>query len=130
MDKFWKKEGKEYVIVKDYIVFYRPFCDKFFKTRYISCRNGYITLKKGFRCDGCSMSPDFDNAIDACLVHDGLYTYLRELQKAAQITREEADKCFKFLMKKKRFKLSWIYFRAVRWFGGLHNARNKRELQR
>lgn len=127
-NRFWKKEGKEYIIIRNYNCFYEPFIGKYFETDFIKCEDGFITLKKGFKCDGCSLSPDFDKCIDACLVHDGLYTYLRILQKEAKITREEADKCFRFLMKRKRFKLSWIYFKAVRWFGGIHNSHNKREL--
>lgn len=124
---FYKKTKYGYEVTRELCVYYREFQKYYIDTTYLQIKNGYIIIKKGFKCDGCSMSPDFKKAIRACIIHDALYKYLKNIGKGALITRKQADGCFKFFMKQDGFKLRCVYFRAVRVFGGIHNIFRKKD---
>lgn len=96
---------------------------------FVTLKDGVLTIMKGYAWDGCTPKRSFfdvavigtpDGIVDiisgrpktyyASLVHDALYQY--ELG-----TRKDADKIFYELMKFQNFKLSWLYYFAIRIFG-------------
>lgn len=77
-------------------------------------------LLKGYKFDGCTNAPDL-NAADCCAEHDYHYQDL-------DLTRAQADKKLRKCMQKKGWIiLPWIYWGAVRIFGGNHYARKQNE---
>ena len=78
-------------------------------TEYIFICDGYITIKKWYSWNGCSYVPDFKGTYYASLVHDALYQY--------KVDRKIADLVFYDLMKRDNFKLKWIYYKGVYFFG-------------
>ena len=78
-------------------------------TEYVFISDGYITIKKGYAWNGCSYVPDFKSTYYASLIHDALYQY--------KVDRKIADLVFYDLMKRDNFKLKWIYYKGVYFFG-------------
>lgn len=77
-------------------------------------------LDKGFKFDGCTSSPDL-NFIDCCNRHD--YDY-----QNMSMSRARADKRLRQCMSKRGWiVLPWLYWAAVRVFGGNHFKRKQRE---
>lgn len=115
----WKKSKNK----AGYVVIFKSLkttSQRFLKITYvrglISIKNGEITVKVGFECDGCSSSPNFSRAMRACIIHDALYKCLRE-DENCPFSRKMADKVFLNVMRTDRFRLSFPYYLAVRWFG-------------
>ncbi len=78
------------------------------------CKLVWDGMKRGFKYDGCTMSPDFNFGSDCCGEHD--YHY-----QDRTITRAEADRRLRACMQKKGYVvLPWIYWGFVRAFGGFH----------
>lgn len=104
------------------------------KTRLEIKKDGKIIVKKDYAWDGCS--PKFnildlfwvgtpDGAIDeekpatyyASLVHDALGQFCHK--NDYPFDRNQRDRIFKEMLDNRNFKLSWIYYQAVRIFGRL-----------
>jgi hypothetical protein len=115
---------------------------KFVHERLVVEESGKITVicsfMNGYAWDGCTPkwnclhitwgTPDgkLDYATEkpmtyyASLFHDALYQF----KKDVGISRKEADKIFRILMKKNGYLWSGVYFMAVRLFGGFFGKWN------
>ena len=109
------------------------FKDKEGRVRLILERGGRITVTRGYAWNGCSPKFCFvdlivgtpDGVVDArtgwpktyyaSLVHDALYQFAGD---GLPLSRSQADGCFLRLLDATGFRLRWIYFVAVRLFGG------------
>lgn len=80
--------------------------------------DGLLTIFKGYSWDGTTLSPDFAETYFPSLVHDALYQFLPN----TPMTRKQIDDIFLKMMKEANFKYARIYYRAVRWFGGIFVA--------
>ena len=84
--------------------------------------NRYLQLAAALGGDGCSSAPDLFFR-PCCDEHDVYYRTGRDAD-GAPITRAEADRRFRLCMKANgktfigRHVLSWVYWGAVRLFGG------------
>ena len=85
----------------------------------LTITNCYVIVNEGFGCDGCTCSPDFDDAITGCITHDALYKALRE-DPNCPFTRKMADKALLRIMQKDGCKLAWVYYITVRVAGRKH----------
>lgn len=110
---------------------------KSFDSRWLRLEpDGTVTVKankRGYAWDGCT--PKFsilglliigtpDGHIDietgkpityhASLVHDAFYQYLRDVP----VSRREIDRQFLLTLRQHHFPLAWLYYAAVRIFGG------------
>lgn len=75
------------------------------------CKVVWEGVKKGFKYDGCTASPDFDFGADCCGEHD---TYYQDFS----VSRAEADRRLRECIKKKGYVvLPWVYWGMVRLFG-------------
>lgn len=111
--------------------------DKYFSdstgiVRLIIEKEGRITVTREYAWNGCSPkfvfldllwgTPDGavyrptgrPKAYFASLIHDALYQFLGA---GSPISRREADGCFRRLLGESEFRLSWIYWVAVRLGG-------------
>ncbi len=105
-------------------------------------KDGVITIRKGYCWDGCSPklkildlfllgTPDGIINVNtgkpktyyASMVHDALYQFLDHPD--FPYTRQQCDTIFYQLMCKANFKPARVYYYAVRWLGGLRQARKK-----
>lgn len=92
--------------------------------------NEEIVVRKGYTWDGCTPKITknigvFDGLIDKetnkkkayypSLIHDALYQYYGY----HGISRKQIDLLFLRMLQKKKFAFSWLYYIAVRLFGGL-----------
>lgn len=106
--------------------------------RMVIKTNGDITVTERYSWDGCTPKFCFldvllgipDGAVHsgsgehagrpkayhASLVHDVLYQFLKS---NLPYSRKDADRFFLELMKETGFKLRWVYYIAVRIFGGV-----------
>ena len=105
------------------------------KVRLILEQDGRMTVTKGYAWNGCSPKFCFfdlllgtpDGVVNAntgrpktyfaSLIHDALYQFLKV--SPTPLTRSQADGCFLRLMKESDFSLAYLYWAAVRLFGGL-----------
>jgi hypothetical protein len=76
---------------------------------------GILTVFKDYAWDGTTMSPDFTETYYPALVHDALYQFLPK----TPMSRKAIDDIFLKMMLENNFKYARIYYRAVRWFGGV-----------
>jgi len=110
------------------------FRDKKGRIRLVLEKGGRIVVMRGYAWNGCS--PKFclcdilmgapDGVVDkrtgrpktyfASLVHDALCQFLPD---GLPMSRGEVDRCFLALLKESGFRLRWLYFVAVRAFGGI-----------
>ena len=117
------------------------FQDSSGRTRLVITTDGRITVTKGYAWDGCT--PKFcaldilfgtpDGAVAAAtgrpktyfasLVHDALYQFLPD---GVPLTRAQCDVCFLRLMERDQFALRYVYYAAVRMFGGLSRRITRR----
>ncbi len=99
-------------------------------------KDGSFTVKKGYAWNGCTPKFGFfdiligtpdgvvhkdtgkPKAYYATLIHDSLYQFIPVIPEEFKITRKFADKCFLELLARDEFILRWIYWLAVRLFGG------------
>ena len=113
------------------------FFDEGGKKRLVIEKDGKITVTQGYSWDGCTPKLCFfdillgtpDGVVHkdsgkpktyyASLIHDALYQFLVEMPKVAQITRRDADNFFFRIMEEYEFAPRWVYWIAVRLFGGL-----------
>lgn len=104
------------------------------QTRLLITTDGTITVLKSYAWDGCTPKVCFldllvgtpDGAVYegtgrpktyyASLVHDALYQFLPD---DLPLKRSQCDECFLRLMRRDRFALRYLYYVAVRLFGGL-----------
>lgn len=106
-----------------------------FENEWIKISNEEFVIKKGYSWDGCS--PKFvvrncvigtwdgstmDNGQQQCyrpsLIHDALYQFLDDIMPQGY-TRKEADEEFLYELSMNNFALKYVYYGAVRLFGGL-----------
>lgn len=111
----------KYTLEEDYVYFSGIKNRKFEgedKTKRIWLRilpNGAIFIPKGYSWDGATLAPDFPELYYPTLVHDALYQFLPH----TPMSRKEIDDIFLKMMQEENFKYAKIYYRAVRWFGGI-----------
>jgi hypothetical protein len=104
------------------------------KVRLVIEVGGRLTVTSGYAWNGCSPkvcmldilvgTPDGavyaptgrPKTYFASMVHDALYQFL---DAGSPITRAQADGCFFRLMEESEFALRYVYWAAVRVFGGL-----------
>ena len=110
------------------------FRDKKGKVRLIVGKDGTITVTRGYSWDGCTPkfcvldfligTPDgvvhkdtgHPKTYYASLVHDALYQFIPD---GLPLGRRHADRFFLLLMAESDFSPRWVYWVAVRVFGGL-----------
>ena len=114
------------------------FEDKKKKLRMIISTEGIITIKEHYTWDGCTPKISFfdlfiigtpDGILHretgkpktyfASLVHDALYQFLPDMPDKNIITRRDADDLFRRLLIEYEFAPNWVYWAAVRLFGGI-----------
>jgi hypothetical protein len=76
--------------------------------------DGEVTLRADYATDGCSLVPDFPEALPGCILHDAL-RQATTLDPACPWTRGEADRIFRTQLRADGFGwlLSWIYYLGV-----------------
>lgn len=79
---------------------------------------GILTVFEGYAWDGATLAPDYAEIYYATLVHDALYQFLPN----TPMSRKAIDDIFLKMMQENNFKYAKIYYRAVRWFGGIFVA--------
>lgn len=105
--------------------------------RLILYKHGGFTVKKGYAWNGCTPKFGFfdilvgtpdgvvhkdtgkPKAYYATMIHDSLYQFIPDIPKKHRITRKAADRFFLELLAREDFILRWIYWLAVRIFGGI-----------
>ena len=77
--------------------------------------DGTLTLRTDYASDGCSMVPDFHNALPGCILHDALRQALRLDPTRCPWTRAEADHIFRDILQAYGFGWfgSWLYYIGV-----------------
>ena len=102
-----------------------------FGYKTLNCEKGWCTIPKGYSWDGCSPkmvifgkiigTPDGgkNETKESSMWHDVFYQYKSDLSKLG-VTRYEVDVFFLFLLTKKGWKYSNLYYYGVRLFGGLY----------
>jgi hypothetical protein len=93
-------------------------------------QNGFWFISHNTIWDGATLVPDGPEDPNkkgypilwlASLIHDlGYMSYMDD--EGFPYSRKEIDKIFKRLMKEANFKPYSIYYRGVRWFGGVWNS--------
>ena len=98
--------------------------------------DGTITVKKSYAWDGCSPKLNIldlfwvgtpDGALNenkpvtyyASLVHDALGQFAKKYPEKIPFNRKERDLIFKEMLE--GFFFQWLYYQAVRIFGGLYS---------
>ena len=99
----------KYTLPENYNYYNERLKNVYYSSDWLHISNGYITIDKGYSWNGCSYVPDFKGTYYASLVHDALYQY--------KVDRKIADLVFYDLMKRDNFKLKWIYYKGVYFFG-------------
>lgn len=79
-------------------------------------RDGRLFINAGYASDGATLAPDFKNAMPAVFLHDFMYQML-DLPEVTW-TKEDADRMLYEVGKEFNFNFSWIYWKAVGFFGG------------
>ena len=134
----YKLETEDFVWESGHSVPYTmEFFDEGGKKRLEIAKDGRITVKQGYAWDGCTPKLCFfdilfgtpDGVVHrksgktktyyASLVHDAFYQFLSEIPRIAQISRRDADDFFYRIMEEYEFAPRWIYWLAVRLFGGI-----------
>lgn len=121
---YTKHPRYDYVLDKDLVVWVphdlgaHDFCDEF-GNLWLEFRGHTMTVKKGYAWDGSSMSPDFPAVIAPSCVHDCLLQFRRV--SCFPLSKCHCDDIFRDLMPS-RFLLRWVYWGAVRAFGGAYAA--------
>ncbi len=118
------------------------FADKTGVPRLELRQGGRIRVLAGYAWDGCTpkiclfdiLVGTPDGVVDtrtgrpktyhASLVHDALYQFLPD---GSPVTRRVADRCFLRLMTDTGFVFRYVYFVAVRIFGGLFRRAMKKK---
>lgn len=104
--------------------------------RLVLHRDGSFTIREKYAWNGCTPKFGFfdiligtpdgvvhretgkPKAYYATMIHDSLYQFIPVLPQDFPITRKVADKLFLELLERDEFILRWIYWLAVRVFGG------------
>lgn len=76
--------------------------------------DGTVTVRAGYATDGCSMVPDFPEAIAGCILHDAL-RQANCLDSVCPWTRAESDRIFRAQLRADGFGwlMSWLYYLGV-----------------
>ena len=109
------------------------------KLRLVIHADGRITVKDGYAWDGCSPkfsifdlfyigTPDGVRDVNtgrpktyyASLIHDALYQFMEHPDMP--YSRAQMDRFFLVLMRARRFRLSGLYWLAVRVIGGIYHG--------
>lgn len=134
----YKLETGDFVWESGHLLPYTmEFRDEKGRLRLVIEKSGRITVRQGYAWDGCTpkicffdilfgtpdgvvhMASGKPKTYYASLVHDALYQFLPEIPRIAQLTRRDADDFFFRIMQEYEFAPRWIYWLAVRLFGGL-----------
>lgn len=86
---------------------------------WLQTRGKLLVVKKGYAWDGASCAPDFADVLPASCAHDALIQF-RDVV-CFPLSKAQIDKVFRDLMPR-RFLARWIYWGAVRAFGGVYAA--------
>ena len=115
--------------------------------RLVLHRDGSFTVREKYAWNGCTPKFGFfdiligtpdgvvhketgkPKAYYATLIHDSLYQFIPVLPQDFPITRKVADRLFLELLERDEFILRWIYWLAVRIFGGFA-IRGRRKVTR
>lgn len=103
----------KYYNQEDYSFQVPELCGVRFDATYFSCIHGYMTIKKGYAWDGCTLAPDSEKTRLASMVHDALYQYGKQLK----LKRKVADLWFQYLLNRESFRWANFYYKGVRFFG-------------
>lgn len=76
--------------------------------------DGAVTIRAGYATDGCSLVPDFPEALPGCILHDAL-RQTQQLDPDCPWTRRESDRIFRSRLLADGFPwlLSWLYYLGV-----------------
>lgn len=76
--------------------------------------DGAVTIRAGYATDGCSLVPDFPEALPGCILHDAL-RQAQQLDPDCPWTRAESDRIFRGRLLADGFPrfLSWLYYLGV-----------------
>jgi hypothetical protein len=86
----------------------------------ISINNNALTICGGYQFDGCTYAPDFDRALIGCGIHDALIQLLKTYPGMFEL--QDAHNALLEVHKKTKFRLKWLYYRAVSsWLGDIYN---------
>jgi len=118
----------KYTTTKEEVRFFKELKNVNFESEWLTIREGFATIKKGYSWNGASpkikvfgkIYGTWDGAKNeakyATLWHDVFYQYSKELKKL-KISRLYADVNFYLDLVCRNFKLPMLYFFAVRLFG-------------
>lgn len=124
--------------------------DKSIETKWLKIQtNGKITIKgnqgEGYAWDGCSPKIKIfgkiigtpDGLIDprtnkpktyyASMFHDAIYQFKKHPHM--QLSRKEADIIFRIMLQRGNFKAWKLYYKVVRWGGGIYGRWNTKHTQ-
>jgi len=79
---------------------------------WLKCVNGYVTIYEGYAWDGCTLAPDCNENMIACLYHDALRQCVTN-DPDCPFNREASDNVFHKLMIETKFKFAYLYYKAV-----------------
>lgn len=88
---------------------------------WLEFRGTIVTIKARYAWDGASCAPDFEAVLAASGVHDALCQF-RDVP-CFPLSKGDIDGAFRSLIPRK-FLPRWIYWGAVRLFGGVYHAIN------
>lgn len=89
---------------------------------WLSMRGKLVIVRKGYAWDGATMAPDLPGVVLASCIHDALLQF-RDVP-CFPLSKAQIDKVFRDEMPP-RLAVRWIYWGAVRAFGGIYGAVRK-----
>jgi hypothetical protein len=109
--------GWKYELMRPFTLALPPALAVPFDSEYVSIRDGWLVLERGYAWDGAS-GPTFDTQVTmrGALVHDGLYQAIR---LGCPIAKSDVDTLFHDLLREdgmSKFR-AWYWYHAVKWFG-------------
>ena len=117
--------GNEYIVYKSYTIELDFSINKNVEYKNISLNEfGLLTLKKGFKWNGCNALPDTKCNLRASAIHDALYTLIKK-HKIDYKYRKQSDKVFRDEWKKdcncwyQRYMANIAYY-TLRTFGWIY----------
>ena len=78
---------------------------------YVQLFNDELTLFEGYHFDGCTLAPDFNDALVGCCVHDALLQILELYPDAYD--EQRAHDALHEVQSSAGFPLAWLYHWAV-----------------
>ena len=85
--------------------------DIYYSNKWVMVCNGFVTIKSGYSWDGCTFAIDTKKTYIASCVHDALYQF--------KVNKDKADLAFYDLLKQNKFLFAKFYYISVKLFGRL-----------